>query len=102
MKSVVYQAVCSPYRNALDDGERRAIRIGLSRPAEALARSIATAVGVPEPGIRWRFCEGPYFDNQVATLHLDGRSSELVLHKVPRDPNGRDESLEQVFEHPLS
>ncbi len=55
-----------------------------------------------DPGIRWRFTEGPYFDNQVATLKLDGRSSELVLDKVNRDPEGQDERLERVFEHPLS
>ena len=29
----VYQAVCSPYRNALDSRERRVIRVGRSRPA---------------------------------------------------------------------
>ncbi len=58
--------------------------------------------GVADPGIRWRFAEGPYFDNQVATLELDGRASELKLDKVPRDPEGRDERLERVFEHRLS
>ena len=101
-RSLVYQAVCSPYRNALDTGERRAIRVGLSRPAAALTRRLARAAGAEDPGIRWRFTEGPYFDNQVATLKLDGRSSELVLDKVNRDPEGRDERLERVFEHPLS
>ena len=102
VRSVVYQAVCSPYRNALDTGERRVIRIGLSKPAELLTRSLAQAVGVPDPDVRWRFCEGPYFDNQVATIHLDGRASQLVLDKVHPDPDGRDERLERVFEHRLA
>ena len=102
VESVVYQAVCSPYRNALDNRERRSIRLGLSRPAEAIARLLARGVGVADPGIRWRFAAGPYFDNQVATLKLDGRASELVLDKVNRDPEGLDERLERVFEHRLS
>ena len=55
-----------------------------------------------DPGIRWRFCEGPFFDNQVATLSLDGRSARMKLEKVPRDPEGRDERLECVFERTLS
>ena len=102
VESVVYQAVCSPYRNALDNRERRSIRAGLSRPAELAARALAGTAGVEDPGIRWRFSEGPFFDNQVATLHLDGAASELVLDKVYRDPEGRDERLERVFEHRLS
>ncbi|MGI9020422.1 MAG: alkaline phosphatase D family protein [Solirubrobacterales bacterium] len=101
-QSFVYQAVCSPYRNALDTNERRAIRVGISRPAAAVTRALAKAANAPDPGIRWRFREGPYFDNQVATLKLDGRSCELVLDKVKRDPEGRDEALERVFEHRLS
>ena len=33
MRSKVWQAVCSPYRNPLDKGERRQIRMAMSRPA---------------------------------------------------------------------
>src|SRR6185295_20423575 len=36
-RGAVYQAVCSPLRNPLDSHERRAIRIGMSRPAERVA-----------------------------------------------------------------
>jgi hypothetical protein len=102
MKSAVYQAVCSPYRNALDNRERRVIQLARTRPVAELTKRLATAVGVKDPGIRWRFREGPYFDNQVATLELDGRSATMKLEKVPRDPEGRDERLEQVFEERLS
>jgi hypothetical protein len=102
VKSAVFQAVCSPYRNALDNRERRAINIARSRPLAELTRRLATAVGVEDPGIRWRFAEGPYFDNQVATLELEGRTARMKLEKVPRDPEGRDERLERVFERALS
>lgn len=81
-RSAVYQAVCSPFRNPLDQRERRVIRASLTKPAEALSRLLARAAGVPDPGLRWRFLEGPYFDNQVGTLLLDGRRAQLTLEKT--------------------
>jgi hypothetical protein len=90
VQSAVYQAVCSPFRNPLDAKERRVIRASLSRPAEALSRGLAKLAGVPDPDLRWRFCEGPYFDNQVGTLHLEGRRAELALEKTI--PGETDES----------
>jgi hypothetical protein len=101
MTSNVYQAVCSPYRNPLDEKERRAIRTGFSRPFIAAMRALGRAAGVRDPGIRWRLAEGPYFDNQVATLRIDGREALLQLDKtVPGDEDGR--RLECVFERRLA
>ncbi len=102
VRSTVYQGVCSPYRNALDRRERRMIEVARSRPAAALTRLLAAAAGVEDPGIRWRLSEGPCFDNQVATLKLDGRRASMKLEKVPHDPEGRDERLELAFERRLS
>ncbi len=102
VRSAVYQAVCSPYRNALDDRERAVVRIARSRLVAGLTEKLACAAGVEDAGVRWRFRRGPYFDNQVATLKLDGRSAAMKLHKVPRDPQGRDERLERVFEEQLA
>ena len=90
VKSAVYQAVCSPFRNPLDESERRVIRASLTKPAEAIARGLARLAGVPDPDVRWRFTEGPYFDNQVGTLRLEGRSAELTLEKTV--PGETDES----------
>jgi hypothetical protein len=102
VRSTVFQGVCSPYRNALDTRERRMIRLAGSRPAAALSRGMAAAAGVEDPGIRWRLSEGPCFDNQVATLKLDGRDASMKLEKVPHDLEGRDERLELAFERRLS
>jgi hypothetical protein len=102
VRSHVYQAVCSPYRNALDNRERRTLKLARTRLPAELTLLLAKSVGVRDPGIRWRFAEGPYFDNQIATIELDGRSSTLKLEKVPRDPEGRDERLEPIFESRLS
>jgi hypothetical protein len=102
VRSPVYQAVCSPFRNALDARERRLMRAALSTPFRFLARGLARAVGVPDPQLRWRFTEGPFFDNQVATLELEGRTASMRLEKTVRDPDGRDVRLETSFERRLS
>jgi hypothetical protein len=101
MRSPVYQAVCSPYRNPLDTKERRVVRAGFSRPLSAIARGLAHAAGAPDPGIRWRLLEGPYFDNQVATLRLDGRQA---LARLDKTVAGEDDerSLEKSFERRLA
>jgi PhoD-like phosphatase len=100
-RSPVYQAVCSPYRNPLDEKERTVVRIGFGRPFELFARAVARLGGAPDPGIRWRLLEGPYFDNQVASLRLRGRSASLRLDKTSPGEDGEGE-LQQSFSRPLT
>jgi hypothetical protein len=101
IESAIYQAVCSPYRNPLELNERRAIRIGFSRPFIAAMRALAGTAGTPDPGMRWRLAEGPYFDNQVATLRLDGREARMKLDKtVPGEDEER--HLDCVFERRIA
>lgn len=102
VRSAVYQAVCSPFRNALDAHERHMLRLALTRGGTALARALARSAGARDPDIRWRFAEGPYFDNQVATLTLDGRTASLKLEKTIGDPQSDERSLETVFERRLA
>src|SRR5918995_1958956 len=98
--SHVFQAVCSPFRNALDSHERLGVRIGMSRPGGTIARGLARAAGVDDPGIRWRGGEGPDFDNQVATLTLDGRAASIRLERAVSGPDRP--RLERLFERRLS
>jgi hypothetical protein len=102
MKTGVWQAVCSPYRNPLEARERQSIRIGMSRPFELAMRTLARLAGVRDPGIGWRMIgDGPWFDNQVATLIVDGRRIELRIDKaVPVDE--KTAKLECVLEHRLA
>jgi hypothetical protein len=102
MRSGVWQAVCSPYRNPLGKNERRSIRIGMSRGFERVTRAIAKLAGVRDPGIGWRIVgDGPWFDNQFATLVIDGRRIEMRLDKaVPVDEKRA--RLERVLEHRLA
>jgi len=100
-RSPVYQAVCSPMRNPLNSHERRAIRIGMSRGAERVGRALARAAGVGEESLGWTIEEGPWFDNQVATLELDGRRGWMVLDKTVNPPDGPPR-LERVMRRQLS
>jgi hypothetical protein len=101
MKSNVYQAVCSPFRNPLDTRERRAIKAMSSAPARWLTGAMARAAGVPDPGIRWRFVQDPTFDNQVATLEWEGRDAHMRIEKaLPGDTEYP--TLEDVFEHDIT
>jgi PhoD-like phosphatase len=100
MQSAVYQAVCSPYRNPLEANERRVVRAAFSRPLELFARGLAHLSGAPDPGIRWRLLEGPYFDNQVGTLRLDGRKAIARLDKTVAGEED-ERALEKTFERRL-
>jgi hypothetical protein len=99
VRSAVYQAVCSPFRNPLDRRERAIIKLALSSPLAWALRSLAGAAGVREPEMRWRLAGGrePWFDNQVGTLELDGRRARLRVEKTVPD-DWLEPSLETVID----
>jgi hypothetical protein len=98
VRSAVWQAVCSPFRNPLDHHERQAIRAAWSRPATVAARALARGAGVTDPQLDWRLVhDGPWFDNQVAWIELHGREASFALEKAL--PDG---SLERVFRRSLN
>ena len=101
VSSRVVQAVCSPYRNPLDRKERRVVRAGFSRPFRAVARALSRLSGAPDPGSGWRMLEGPFFDNQVGTVRLDGRSAIVRLDKTLAGEEDQG-ALEKTFERRLT
>jgi PhoD-like phosphatase len=86
VESTVWQGVCSPFRNALDRHERATIRFGNSGVGRVVGQALARAAGVKPPDIRWRLTEGPFYDNQIATLTVDGRQASLKLERTTGDP----------------
>jgi hypothetical protein len=101
VRSAVFQAVCSPYRNPLEARERKVVRAGFSSAFARVARGLARLSGAPDPGIRWRALEGPHFDNQVGTLHLDGRAATARLDKTVAGEED-ERKLEKIFERRLT
>jgi hypothetical protein len=82
-EATILQAVCSPIRNPLP----RVMRFATAAAAYGLARPIghlaARSAKVPEPPFRWDLVEGPWFDNNLATL--DVTADGLVMHWVTGD-----------------
>jgi hypothetical protein len=103
VKSAVWQAVCSPFRNPLDANERRVILGAWTRAAGRFTRLFAKAAGVADPAVRWRLAhEKPWFNNQVAWLEFEGEHAKFVLVKAlpPEDGSG-DPIMERVFERSI-
>ena len=102
VRSHVWQAVCSPFRNALDDRERKTIDLGDSRIPASIFRGLARLAGVDRERVRWRLIEGPFYDNQVATLTLEGRDAAMVLERTVGDPETDHRELHTSFERSLT
>jgi hypothetical protein len=100
VESAVYQATCSPFRNPLDRHERAVVTATMGRSPERAARALARSARAPDPGIRWRIREGPFFDNQVASLRLDGPHADLRLEKT-KPGEHHEKELESSFERRL-
>jgi hypothetical protein len=77
----IYQAVCSPFRHSLSRPMELGNRLAFGRPAGRVGRLLARSARVPKPPIAWRMMRGPYFDNEVATLVLDGPEARMRLDR---------------------
>ena len=60
---------------------------------------MAQGAGVRDPSVRWRALQEPTFDNQLASVQLDGRQLSLTIERVR--PGDRPE-LEATFERRLA
>jgi PhoD-like phosphatase len=92
----ILQAVCSPIRNPLP----RAIRYVMATLAYGLAPPLgrlARRANVPDPPFKWSNLEGPWFDNMLATLEINGRAMRLRWEKgVVRRGHDDDPQVEIV------
>jgi hypothetical protein len=104
VRSHVYQAVCSPFRNPLDNRERRMMRAAASNTATHVTRWLARLAGVEPPSVGWRYThDEAWFDNQVASLEFEGSKGRFRIEKT--EPPPADDGtlkLECVFERDLS
>lgn len=75
--SRILQLVCSPIRNPLPRA-MRAMVAGLSHGARPLGALLARSARVPDPRWRWHGVAGPWFDNNLAVLEIDGEDLRAV------------------------
>ena len=77
LRSTILQAVCSPIRNPLSRNMRFATAVLSYGVAGPVGRLASKSARVPDPPLTWRYAEGPWFDNNLACLQLDGPSLRM-------------------------
>jgi hypothetical protein len=83
--SAVYQAVCSPFHQAMAPSMRRAQRLASTRASGLIGTAVATLAGARVPKIKWRITNGPWFENMIAVLEFDGRAARLRFDQSVTD-----------------
>lgn len=73
----ISQVVCSPLRNPLIGKFRWANIVACKPGTSGFFRLLARLAGVPRPPLKWRLTQGPWFDNAIATVEIDGRTSRV-------------------------
>jgi PhoD-like phosphatase len=85
-QSRLYQAVCSPLRNALPSKKSYLQSHAWSKPATLATRLLARLVGVRREPLAWRLTHNAtFFENQVATLVFEGRHATITYEKAVLD-----------------
>ncbi len=93
--SAVYQLTCSPLHNRVPIPVRLAFRGAWSRMAERFTRVLLGVVATPPaPVVEWTRLAGPYFGNDLMTLHLEGSRATLVLEQA--GPSRKEPELNEV------
>ncbi len=77
-RSRVLQAVCSPIRNPLPQVMRFVTATLAYGVAGGAGGMLSRAASVEKPPWAWRVAEGPWFDNALATLDIQGRGATLA------------------------
>ena len=101
-ESRVYQAVSSSLRNALPGKKSRLQERAWTVPAALAGRVLARLSGVRKEPLHWRLThEAAFFENQVATLELDGRGAVIIFEKAVLDAS-EEPDLEKFYSRRLA
>jgi hypothetical protein len=81
--SPIYQLVSSPMRNMLGLSKQLMVRASVSGAARLLMDRLARSAGVVPPPVGWRMTYGPWFQNHISELKLDGRRATAAVREAP-------------------
>ncbi len=102
VKSPVYQAVCSPFRNSLPEKKLHLQSVSWTKPGELAGRFLARLAGIGKEELDWHLThDKPWFENHVATLELENRRATLTFEKAILNGSGEPD-LEKIYEHRLT
>jgi len=98
--SAVYQAVCSPFHQAMPPKLRYAHGLASTKASGLIGAAVAKLAGARAPKVKWRITAGPWFENMIAVLEFDGRAARLRFDQAVTD--GEAPGLAPVLETDLS
>ncbi len=73
----ILQAVCSPIRNPLPRAVRLLTAVSAYGLAAPLGKLAARSAKVPQAPFSWKTVAGPWFDNNIALMRVEGRDLDL-------------------------
>jgi PhoD-like phosphatase len=98
----VFQAVCSPIRNVLERSVQRVNRLAKSHVGARIGGLVAATTGAKLPSeIAWRITDGPWYENQIATIETNGRAARLTIERAMPEAEGPPR-LEPVLDKQLT
>lgn len=102
VKSLVYQVVCSPFRNALPSIKAHLQSLAWRKPGELAGRFLGRLVGIQKEKMSWRLVHRKlWFENQVAILELEDRRARLSFEKATPGAYGKPD-LQKIYERYLA
>jgi hypothetical protein len=102
VESPVYQAVCSPLRNALPGKKSRLQSVAWTKSAALAGRLLSRSARIEEEKLGWRLThDEPWFENHVATLELDGRRARITFEEAVQG-GSREPGLRKIYERGLT
>ena len=75
--SRILQAVCSPIRNPMPRRLRFLVAVLAYGVAGPIGHAVARSAKVPDSPLSWNMVRGPWFDNNLATLEVQGRGLRM-------------------------
>ncbi|HTR95241.1 MAG TPA: alkaline phosphatase D family protein [Trebonia sp.] len=81
-RSAVYEAVCSPFHQAMPPKMITAQKIASSRLGGIIGTAISSLAGAHIPKLTWRITEGPWFENMIAVLEYNGATAGVRFDRA--------------------
>jgi hypothetical protein len=94
--SAVYQAVCSPFHQAMPPKMRYAQGLASSKASGLIGSAAAALAGARVPQIKWRITKGPWFDNMIATLTYAGSKAVVRFDQAVTDQAVTDQAAPRL------
>jgi hypothetical protein len=103
VRTPIFQLTCSPIHNFVPRPMQVVFKIAWSRATEKFTRFLLSRVShVPKMVVDWTREAGPFWGNEIATLHLDGRAARMELERTKRSDGKHPDHLHQVTELTLA